>query len=482
MAKTTAAAAVAATTAAASNGKAGDSNNKKPAVLNPRSNTFEFGGLWFTPFIFLLSYPMAAFLFAGCELDGTATVAEGGNVNALDAGSLYCPTLSAAQWKLFFETKFFDASYWFDLQVFGIYCAWFVWLTLLYYIVPASYAEGTLLRNGKRLQYPLNALSSLFVTLAALAGATYHYGLDPLLYVYDHYLHLLTASWVFATLQAIFVYLYSFRRKDSDGEEPLLALGGNTGYAFYDFFIGRELNPRYFSGTFDVKYFCELRPGIIGWIVLNIAIMAKQYSALGYVTNALALSAGFQIVYAIDSLVFESTILPMMDIVTDGFGFMLSFGDLTWVPFGYSFQPRFLSMQPINLSPFAFWSILALFIVGFSLFRLANLQKNIFRADPDHWFVRDLKFIKTESGSKLLVTGLWGVARKINYTGDWLLAFAWCLPCLFTSVMPYIHVIYFLLLLIHREIRDATKCEEKYGRDWKRYTMMVPYRFIPYIY
>lgn len=36
------------------------------------------------------------------------------------------------------------------------------------------------------------------------------------------------------------------------------------GNPLYDFFIGRELNPR--IGNFDLKYFCELRPGLIGWV------------------------------------------------------------------------------------------------------------------------------------------------------------------------------------------------------------------------
>lgn len=36
------------------------------------------------------------------------------------------------------------------------------------------------------------------------------------------------------------------------------------GNPLYDYFIGRELNPR--IGNFDLKYFCELRPGLIGWV------------------------------------------------------------------------------------------------------------------------------------------------------------------------------------------------------------------------
>jgi hypothetical protein len=35
-----------------------------------------------------------------------------------------------------------------------------------------------------------------------------------------------------------------------------------------------------------------------------------------------------------------------MDITTDGFGFMLAFGDLAWVPFTYSLQARVLVDHP----------------------------------------------------------------------------------------------------------------------------------------
>ena len=42
--------------------------------------------------------------------------------------------------------------------------------------------------------------------------------------------------------------------------------------------------------------------------------------------------------YVIDALWFEQAILSTMDITTDGFGFMLVFGDLAWVPFTYSLQ------------------------------------------------------------------------------------------------------------------------------------------------
>ena len=42
--------------------------------------------------------------------------------------------------------------------------------------------------------------------------------------------------------------------------------------------------------------------------------------------------------YVWDALYHERAILTTMDITTDGFGFMLAFGDLVWVPFTYSLQ------------------------------------------------------------------------------------------------------------------------------------------------
>ena len=38
----------------------------------------------------------------------------------------------------------------------------------------------------------------------------------------------------------------------------------SSGNIIYDFFMGHELNPRIRS--FDLKFFCELRPGLIGWV------------------------------------------------------------------------------------------------------------------------------------------------------------------------------------------------------------------------
>jgi hypothetical protein len=40
-------------------------------------------------------------------------------------------------------------------------------------------------------------------------------------------------------------------------------------------------------------------------------------------------------------------------------------------------------------------------------------------------------------------------------------------------------VIYFAVLLIHRELRDEEKCKKKYKKDWDRYCEIVKYKIIP---
>jgi steroid 5-alpha reductase family enzyme len=65
--------------------------------------------------------------------------------------------------------------------------------------------------------------------------------------------------------------------------------------------------------------------------------------------------------------------------------------------------------------------IVALKLMGYIIFRGANGQKNQFRKDATHPSVAHLKTMPTERGTKLIISGWWGVVRHINYTGDWLM-------------------------------------------------------------
>ena len=48
--------------------------------------------------------------------------------------------------------------------------------------------------------------------------------------------------------------------------------------------------------------------------------------------------------------------------------------------------------------------------------------------------------------------------------------------------VTYFYVVYFAVLLIHREMRDEEKCLRKYGKDWDEYKKRVPWRILPGVY
>lgn len=62
--------------------------------------------------------------------------------------------------------------------------------------------------------------------------------------------------------------------------------------------------------------------------------------------------------------------------------------------------------------------------VGYAIFRGANRQKDIFRADPSDARVAHVKTLRTQRGRMLMVSGWWGLSRHINYFGDWLMGYA----------------------------------------------------------
>ena len=168
--------------------------------------------------------------------------------------------------------------------------------------------------------------------------------------------------------------------------------------------MGRELNP--IIGSLDLKSFCELRPGLIGWLVINISMACEQATRnSGAITDSMLLLCLFQGWYVVDALYLEVSavgysrsfrrklrkeyasdlwlvqpaILTQMDITTDGFGYMLNMGDLSWVPFIYSLQTRYLAFNPVVLGTLRSTALVIANCVGYYIFRASNNEKDEFR-------------------------------------------------------------------------------------------------------
>ena len=438
--------------------------------LNPITKNKDFGGAIGAATLIVFLPLVVLFLYLACN---DQYIAEGVKIDTSAIAAIFEERV-LNDWR----NVFFNQECW------KFYLSWFFTLVGLDMFIPGKVIYGVELRDGTKLRYIINGFQLVGFLLAILGSRFYLYGLHvpELDFLYDNFLCMMATSWIFSVLLSFFVYLCSFlnlsgSRKNGKGtRERILSVGGNSGNFLFDWFIGRELNPR--IGEWDIKLFCELRPGLLLWSLLNLASLQRQYQKLGYVTNSMILVNVLQFIYVIDGVLNEEGCLTMMDITTDGFGFMLAFGDLCWVPFCYCLQSRYLSLIEINLSNVAVSIIIGVMTTGFYIFKTSNIQKNKFRQGK----LPHLRSIQTDRGTKLLIEGWWGVSQHINYFGDMLVALSWCLPTSFNTVLTYFYVIYFSALLLHRQTRDEEKCRRKYGKYWTEYEKHVPYKIIPYFY
>src|SRR5262249_34100972 len=228
-----------------------------------------------------------------------------------------------------------------------------------------------------------------------------------------------------------------------------------------DYFYGTALNPRTPPVTgFDWKFWCECRPGLIGWIVLDLGLAAAQYERHGEVSLPMMLVIALQTAYVFNNFRNEDWLLTTIDIQSERFGWLLVFGDLVLVPMTYCLQAFWLIDHFREPSPLYLAFVALIGIAGFVIFIDSNLQKARFKANPEGVTIwgRRPEYLDTQRGTRLLLSGYWGMARHANYLGDWMIALSFGLCAGFGSIIPYFYPLWFALLLILRERRDDRWC------------------------
>ncbi|XP_010634309.1 delta(14)-sterol reductase TM7SF2 isoform X1 [Fukomys damarensis] len=183
--------------------------------------------------------------------------------------------------------------------------AWLGLQAALYLLPARKVVEGLELKDKSRLRYPINGFQALVLT-ALLVGLGVSAGL-PLGTLSEMLLPL-----AFMAILTTFIFSFLLYMKAQVAPASGLAPGGNSGNTIYDFFLGRELNPRICS--FDFKYFCELRPGLIGWVLINLALLVQEAELRGSPSLAMWLVNGFQLLYVGDALWHE----PLVTIFSVG--------------------------------------------------------------------------------------------------------------------------------------------------------------------
>lgn len=348
------------------------------------------------------------------------------------------------------------------LMAAAIYVGFVATLFVLRKFVPGPVRQGQLLRDGTRKTYKLNGLYLLLILAASLALGQ-GLGWFSLAPVQRLFWPLFCVANLFALTHTGWLFVVGRRRGSSRGVAR-------------DLWFGPELNPELWG--VDLKMFAYL-PSLMALWVINLSFAAAQYEALGHLTTRMALYQAFFTVYIFNYFQFEYGMLHTWDVIAENFGFMLVWGDYAFVPFCYSVGAWYLLANQDPLPGGAVAGLAALFVVGFWLFRGSNEQKHRYKEDPGApiWG-RPPETV----GGRLLVSGFWGIGRKLNYTGELMIYLAWTLTTGFHSVVPYLLPFWLLCLFSHRAWRDEQRCRQKYGPLWEEYCARARFRMFPFVY
>ena len=257
-----------------------------------------------------------------------------------------------------------------------------------------------------------------------------------------------------------------------------------------EFWTGRVREISLFGDRFDIKMYFYVVGGTM--LALNaLSGAAYHYDRFGDTSNpGVFLYAGFFTFYVLDYFIFERVQLYTYDLIHEKLGFMLFWGGL--IVYGWLFILPLWGMAAHPDPGFStawtyVWLIgtAALFLLGWSISRGANLQKYTFKRWPDRKFLGLIEPKYIEVGErKILYSGLWGVARHFNYMGEGFLSLSIALVFgHFGNPWAWTYFVFIVTLFTFRQRDDDRHCAEKYGAEkWAEYKARVKYRIFPGVY
>lgn len=323
--------------------------------------------------------------------------------------------------------------------------------------------------DGQRKYYKVNGLALWIATHFVIIGGTV--ALDwSLTRVVENFWSLLLVANVIAVAWTWLLVAQGRRALAPDARATTL------GSRIAEFWMGSELNPTWLG--VDLKVWAY-QPSLIGMSLLHVSFAYAQWDAIGTLTPQMIAYQVFWWLYMTTHYHWEPGVLSMWDVIAERFGFMLVWGDLVLVPFFYSLGGWTLVQQTEPMPWTTVAAIAAVFTLGLWIFRGANAQKDRFKRDP-----KALIWGKPPEllGGRLLVSGWWGIGRKLNYSGEIMLYTAFALCSGTASWIPYLLPLWLFTLLTHRAWRDEQRCRAKYGELWDAYTKRAKFRMIPFLY
>ncbi|KAF3644407.1 Delta(14)-sterol reductase [Capsicum annuum] len=149
--------------------------------------------------------------------------------------------------------------------------SFFLYLATVGSILPGKLVPGVTLSDGTRLHYRCNGLLSLLL-LVLLLGVGSQMNLVSPTAIADRGLELLSTTFIFSVLVTLMLYLVGLNsRAKSSSLKPHV-----SGNLIHDWWFGIQLNPEFMG--IDLKFFF-VRAGMMGWLLINLSVLAKCYLA-----------------------------------------------------------------------------------------------------------------------------------------------------------------------------------------------------------
>ena len=353
---------------------------------------------------------------------------------------------------------------------------------LLMKILPGRRFYGPITPKGNLPFYKANGISAFLATTALFCLCSFQLKLFSPGIIYDHFGGLLGALNVFSLIFCLLLYLKGrFKPSSSDS-------GVGRGVVL-DYFWGTELYPRIFG--WDIKMFTQCRFGMMGWALIVLSFAGKQASLYG-LSDAMLISVSLQLLFIAKFFWLETEYLRTMDIMYDRAGFCICWGCMVWLPAVYTSPTLYLVNHPNQLGNLLGFGILFAGMLSIFINYQADKQRQyvrskkgectIWKKKPDIVFANYMTEWGEEKQNLLLASGWWGVSRHFHYLPEFLGAFFWSLPALFSHYLPYFYLTFLFFLLLDRSYRQEKRCASKYGKDWEAYCERVPFRIIPFLY
>jgi len=355
-------------------------------------------------------------------------------------------------------------------------------------LLPGKYYVGPVSPSGHRPTYKANGVAAFLATIVVwMVGSLL--GLFKAGVLFEIAFPMCAGLNIFAIVFCLGLYLKGVYA-------PSTGDSGCTGNFVFDYWWGTELYPRFghwmWSIGWDIKQFTNCRFGMLIWGIMLLSYAAHQYEQLGYVTDALLVSVFVQEVYILKFFSWEMGYVNTMDIQHDRAGYYICYGCLVFVPSFYTSHSLFLAANPVTLGPITASALAISGVLGVWVNWDCDNQKVKFRESGGKatiWgsparMIR-AKYITSKGEAKeslLLLSGWWGVSRHFHYVPEWMAAFSWTAPSLWTGTAAgFFYFPYLVWLLLDRAFRDELRCKSKYGASWADYCKEVPYRIIPYV-